>query len=29
VPAGPYFVLGIDGRGVAITHGHGATLDWL
>ena len=27
--AGPYFVLGVDGRGVAFTHGHGATLDWL
>jgi hypothetical protein len=29
VPAGPYFVLGVDGRGVAFAHGHGATLDWL
>ncbi len=27
-PVGPYFVLGVDGRGVAFTHGHGATLDW-
>jgi len=28
-PVGPYFVLGVDGRGVAFAHGHGATLDWL
>ncbi len=27
-PAGR-FVLGVDGRAVAWTHGHGATLDWL
>ena len=25
----PSFVLGIDGRAVALTHGHGRTLDWL
>lgn len=27
-PSRPGFVLGIDGRSVAFTHGHGATLDW-
>ena len=26
---GPLFVLGVDGRAVAHTHGHGRTLDWL
>jgi hypothetical protein len=25
----PTFVLGVDGRAVALTHGHGRTLDWL
>jgi hypothetical protein len=25
----PTFVLGIDGRAVALTHGHGRTLDWV
>lgn len=24
----PLFVLGVDGRAVALTHGHGRTLDW-
>ncbi|QIX28362.1 DUF2332 domain-containing protein [Nocardioides sp. JQ2195] len=27
-PTEPCFVLGIDGRSVAFTHGHGAWLDW-
>ena len=27
--AEPTFVLGIDGRAVALTHGHGRTLDWV
>jgi len=27
-PGGPTFVLGIDGRSVAFTHGHGRTLAW-
>ena len=25
----PTFVLGVDGRAVALTHGHGRTLDWI
>jgi hypothetical protein len=28
-PTAPHFVLGIDGRMVARTHGHGAYLHWL
>ena len=26
---GPWFVLGVDGRAVAHTHGHGRAMHWL